>query len=97
MAPTANPPIKPTLADLRGRFEQHFPDSKIEIEDESHLHAGHAGAEGGAGHFSVKIASSQFAALSTVSRHRLVYDAVRDWMPNRVHALRIQAVEPSSL
>jgi BolA family transcriptional regulator, general stress-responsive regulator len=95
--PAINPTIKPTIADLRIRFEQQFPTAQIEIEDESHLHAGHAGAEGGAGHFSVKIVSSQFAALNTVARHRLVYDAVRDWMPNRVHALRIQAVEPSSL
>jgi BolA family transcriptional regulator, general stress-responsive regulator len=91
------PVIKPSLADLRLRFEQQFPSASIEIEDESHLHAGHAGAQGGAGHFSVKITSSRFAALNTVARHRLVYDAVRDWMPDRVHALRIQAVEPSSL
>ncbi len=89
--------VRPTIAQLEVRFTDHFPASLIEIEDQSHLHAGHAGAEGGAGHYKVKITSSRFAALGTLARHRLVYDAVRDWMPDRVHALSIQAVEPSSL
>ncbi len=84
--------MKPTLAELKLRLQENFPDAQIELADESHLHAGHAGAQGGAGHYRLVIASSRFVGLGTVARHRLVYDAVRDWMPHRVHALSIQAV-----
>ncbi|MCJ9713838.1 BolA family transcriptional regulator, partial [Bordetella hinzii] len=47
--------------------------SQLEISDESHLHAGHAGAQGGAGHYRVLIVSEAFAGLTPVARHRLVY------------------------
>jgi BolA protein len=87
--------MRPSPDELRGRFEASFPDSGIEILDDSHLHAGHAGAAGGAGHYTVRIVSARFEGLRTVARHRLVYDAVRDWMPHRVHALVIVAHSPA--
>lgn len=87
--------MRPTLDDLRGRFAAAFPDARIEIADDSHLHAGHAGAAGGAGHYTVRIVSPRFEGRPTVARHRLVYDAVSDWMPHRVHALVIVARTPS--
>lgn len=65
--------------------------TEIEIIDDSHLHAGHAGAQGGARHYSVRIISTQFEGLSTLARHRLVYDCVRDLMPHPIHALAITA------
>ncbi len=65
--------------------------SHLDIVDESHLHAGHAGAEGGASHFRVTIVSQQFQGLSTLARHRLVYDRVHDLIPYPVHALAINA------
>jgi BolA family transcriptional regulator, general stress-responsive regulator len=83
--------IRPTVGELQERFEQAFPQSLIAIEDESHLHAGHAGAQGGAGHYKVAITSDRFQGLNTVSKHRLVYDCVSDLMPHRVHALSISA------
>jgi BolA protein len=85
---------RPTLEQLRERFITQFANAKIELEDQSHLHAGHAGSQGGAGHYRVEIVSDRFTGLTTVAKHRLVYDAVRDWMPHRVHALTILAVEP---
>ncbi len=83
--------IRPTVGELQERFEQAFPQSLIAIEDESHLHAGHAGAQGGAGHYKVAITSDRFQGLNTVAKHRLVYDCVGDLMPHRVHALSISA------
>ena len=65
----------------------------LDIIDESHLHAGHAGAQGGASHFRVHIWTPQFVGLSTLARHRLVYDRVHDLMPFPIHALAIEAKE----
>lgn len=88
--------MRPTLDELRARFESAFPEAAdIALQDDSHLHAGHAGASGGAGHYTVTIVSPRFEGASTVARHRLVYDAVRDWMPHRVHALVIVARSPA--
>lgn len=87
--------MRPTLDELRSRFEAAFPDARISLQDDSHLHAGHAGSTGGAGHFTVKIVTGRFDGVATVGRHRLVYDAVRDWMPHRVHALVIVARSPA--
>ena len=67
---------------------------ELEIIDDSHLHAGHAGAADGRGHFSVHIVSERFAGLPVVRRHRLVYDAVGDMMATDIHALSIRALAP---
>lgn len=66
----------------------------LRIEDESHLHAGHAGAQGGAGHYRVYIAAECFRGKSPVARHRLVYDRLTDLIPHPVHALAIHASVP---
>ena len=87
--------MRPDVAELRARFAERFPEAAIEVGDDSHLHAGHAGAAGGAGHFRVRLVSERFAGLGTVARHRLVYDAVHDWMPQRIHALVIDARTPA--
>jgi BolA protein len=65
----------------------------LEVRDDSHLHAGHAGAREGR-HFSVRITSAQFAGCTRVARHRLVYDALRSLMPAGIHALAIEAHAP---
>ena len=84
--------MKPTHDALLERFRQAFPEAAIQIEDESHLHVGHAGAAGDAGHFRVRVIDARFNGLQRITRHRLVYDAVSDWMPARVHALNIIAM-----
>ena len=67
--------------------------SRIEVLDDSHLHAGHAGAREGR-HFTVRITSARFAGCNRVARHRLVYDALRLLMPAGIHALAIEAHAP---
>jgi len=65
----------------------------LELDDDSAAHAGHAGARSGA-HFNLRIVSARFNGLSRVARHRLVYDALRPWMAEGVHALAIDARAP---
>lgn len=81
---------KPTAQQLQDRLADAFPNDPIQVIDESHLHVGHAGAAGGAGHYRVIISSPRFDGLRLIAKHRLVYDAVADWMPDRVHALSIE-------
>lgn len=87
--------MKPTLAELRERIAAALPDAHLEVFDDSALHLGHAGAAGGAGHFRVRAVSESFEGRSRVARHRLVYDAVAEWMPQRVHALAVVALTPA--
>ena len=68
--------------------------SRLEIRDDSALHAGHEGAKGGGGHYSVLIVSPQFAGKNTLARHRLVYDALGTMMQQQIHALAIRAYAP---
>ncbi len=67
--------------------------TQLEIRDDSALHAGHAG-NGGGGHYLVTIESSQFAGKSTIIRHRMIYQAVGDLIPAKIHALSIHAFAP---
>jgi BolA protein len=80
---------------IREALEAALAPSLLEISDDSHLHAGHAGAASGGGHYSVKIVSDRFQGLRLVMRHRLVYDAVADMMRAEIHALAITALTPS--
>ncbi len=64
------------------------------IVDESHLHAGHAGARGGGGHFRVEITAAAFAGRGLIDRHRLVYAALADEMKGAVHALALTTRAP---
>jgi BolA family transcriptional regulator, general stress-responsive regulator len=67
---------------------------QLEITDDSHHHAGHAGADNG-GHFSLLIKSDQFVGKNLVQRHRMVYDALGDLMQTQIHALSIRALTPN--
>lgn len=66
----------------------------IELEDESHRHAGHAGARSGGGHFELRIVATCFAGKPTLARHRLIYAALGELMQTRIHALSILAQTP---
>jgi len=79
---------------LRRRLEQALSPQRLDIRDDSRLHAGHAGAAGGGGHFTVAIVAEGFRGLTSLERHRLVYQAVADLMPVEIHALAIQARTP---
>jgi BolA family transcriptional regulator, general stress-responsive regulator len=81
---------------LRERLQAELNPTVLEITDDSHLHAGHAGAASGGSHYSVKIVSDQFEGRTLVMRHRLVYDAVHEMINKaEIHALAITAAAPS--
>lgn len=84
-----------TAALLRERLATLEP-LQLEITDDSHLHAGHAGAKDG-GHFRLHIVSPRFSGCTTVARHRLVFAAVGDLMRGRIHALAITAKAPEEV
>jgi BolA protein len=69
----------------------------LEIIDESHKHAGHAGARAGGGHFLLNIISPQFAGRNTVARHRMIYSALGDLMKREIHALTVVAHAPNEI
>lgn len=71
-----------------------FSPSEMLVKDQSHLHAGHAGAKEGKGHFHVRIVSDKFAGQSRINRHRMVYDALGSFMQSDIHALQINALTP---
>jgi BolA family transcriptional regulator, general stress-responsive regulator len=79
------------LVDLKAAL----PIDHIAIEDESHLHAGHAGAASGGGHFKLTLVSSAFDGLNRVARHRLIYAALNRHIPTEIHALTIEAHSPA--
>ncbi len=81
-----------TADDLRLRLAELLQPTVLDVLDESAAHAGHAGAdESGFGtHFRVRIASPLFDGRSRVARHRLVYDALQDFVDRGLHALAIE-------
>ncbi len=81
---------------IRERLSRFAPES-LEVFDDSHEHAGHAGAKDGGGHFQLVIVSREFAGKAAVARHRLIYAALADLMPKQIHALAIRAYAPDEL
>ena len=79
--------------DLRKAFQVQ----SLVIDDESHLHAGHAGAASGGGHFRLEIVTPDFKGLSLVARHRAVYAALNHHIPKEIHALTIVALAPDEV
>ena len=79
---------------LRERLEKRFAPAQLTVEDESHLHEGHAGAAGGLSHFRIRIVAEAFRGISSVARHRLIYAAIDDLMKSDIHALAIEALPP---
>ncbi|NML63516.1 BolA family transcriptional regulator [Massilia sp. RP-1-19] len=82
---------------IRAMLTEALAPSVLELADESALHAGHAGAASGGGHYRLRIVSEKFEGLKLVMRHRLVYDAVHTMMHTEIHALAITALAPSEM
>ena len=82
-----------TAAQIEALLRQALAPTLLEVSDDSHLHAGHAGAREGR-HFSVRLSSARFAGLPRVARHRLVYDSLGPLAAQGVHALAIVALAP---
>ena len=79
---------------IRERLTTALAPESLEIADESHRHAGHAGARDGRGHFRVRIVSAAFEGKSALARHRAVYAALGSLMASDIHALAIDARAP---
>lgn len=82
---------------LRARLTATFSPLQCQLEDESALHAGHAGAASGGGHYRIRLVSALFEGQTRVVRHRLVYDCLHDMMQSDIHALAIIALAPSEV
>lgn len=80
---------------MRQQLTEAFTPTEIEIVDESHLHAGHAGARDGRGHYALHIRAHAFEGRKPLERHRMVYAALADMMQTDVHALSIKAFGPN--
>jgi len=99
MNPVPNHPLHPTvtpkasLAEMESRLRQALAPQDLQLRDDSHQHAGHAGAREG-GHYSLLIVSERFTGLNRVARHRLVYHSLGELMQQGIHALAIDARAP---
>lgn len=82
---------------IRSLLVQALAPLSLEVHDDSHRHAGHAGARGGLGHFRVDIVSAAFLGKSPLARHRLVYAALGEMMQTDIHALAICARAPDEV
>ena len=81
---------------IRATLESAFAPLALEIRDDSHLHAGHAGAKEGKGHFHVHIISDRFKDTKPIDRHRMVFEALGEMMTTDIHALSVSASAPVS-
>ena len=82
------------LAEITARLEATFSPESLQVDDESHLHAGHEGAKDGRGHFRVLVISDKFQGQSPIKRHRMIYQAMGELMQTDIHALTIEAFAP---
>jgi len=83
------------LERIRLALEAALAPQLLEVEDDSHRHAGHAGARDGRGHFNVTVVSEAFAGKPPLARHRTVYVALGEMMQTDIHALSIKALTPA--
>lgn len=82
------------MARIEARLREALAPTALNLRDDSHLHAGHAGARSGRGHFHVEIKSETFRGLTPVARHRAVYTALGDLMESDIHALSMRLQAP---
>ncbi len=80
----------PRIELIEHALNQHLSPTFLQVIDDSHLHAGHAGAKSGKGHFTVVISSEQFAGLRPLKCHQLIYSALGSLMDTDIHALSIK-------
>lgn len=83
------------VAAIEQCLASEFEPSHLQVKDQSHLHAGHAGARDGMGHFEVTIVADAFDGKSRIERHRLIYGALGTLMQTDIHALKINAFSPA--
>lgn len=89
-----NPARRPAL--IESRLYSNLDATHVEVMDDSQLHAGHLGAEGGGGHFRVVVVSPRFEGVSRLEAQRMVYRALGDLMDGAIHALQMQTLTPDA-
>lgn len=82
---------------IENRLRERLAAESLEVIDDSAQHAGHPGARGGGGHYTVTVVSARFRGLGPLERHRLVYEALGDLMHQEIHALSVRALAPEEL
>jgi BolA protein len=85
------------IQQIKQRLIEGLDAETVDVIDESHMHAGHAGAKTGMGHFNVTIIADAFTGKSLIERHRQIYAALGDMMQTDIHALSIKAYTPDEL
>ena len=94
------PPVAGDVANIETIVRQRLAllsPIRLELIDDSARHAGHAGAQGGGGHYRLLIVAAAFAGQAPLARHRLVHEALGDLLPSRMHALSIKALTPGEV
>lgn len=90
--PINDPISEQRMHAMRQRLNDALAPSVLDIQNESHKHIGHAGAQTGRGHFHVTIQSDAFVGKSRIEQHRMIYAALGEMMETDIHALIIQVV-----
>ncbi len=85
------------MLEIRRRLESALQPTVLEIFDEGHLHAGHAGGRDGRGHFRIEIAAPALSSLDPLAQHRKIYAALGNLMDTDIHAISIQVKETRSV
>ena len=81
---------------IKEKLEKALAPERMELFNDSHKHAGHAGDDGsGQTHYRLIIVSERFENLGRIDRQRLVYEAVKEEMSGGIHALNVKAIAPS--
>ena len=82
-------------ATIRDKLTSAFAPMRLEVINDSHLHAGHGGSPGtGESHFRVLVVSQAFAGKSRLERHRMVNEVLAEELAGKIHALAIKALAP---
>jgi|SRR5687767_4210672 BolA family transcriptional regulator, general stress-responsive regulator len=79
---------------IRAQLQASLHTQTVDVIDDSRLHAGHAGARDGKGHFRVRVVSERFRGMRAVQRHQLVYRSLGALMQTDIHALGVTALTP---
>jgi BolA protein len=86
--------VSDRLERIRSCLERALRPLQLDVEDESHRHAGHEGARDGRGHFRVRIVAAEFSGMPLIKRHQRVYAALDEMMRTDIHALALETRAP---
>jgi len=86
--------VSDRLERIRACLQQSLQPLQLDVEDESHRHAGHEGARDGRGHFRVRVVAAEFSGMPLIRRHQRVYAALGDMMRTDIHALALETRAP---